>query len=93
MSFDKGWEDFYTDSRNDEDLVDYININTKKKQYILYNDVDDLVTDGYDMDDNYDSAMEVSREIFDIIVAGVKEKRYTRLVPEIDIDDEDDDYE
>lgn len=80
MSFNSDWEDFYTMSSNDEDLVDYVSINTKKKKYILYLDADDLITDSVDEDGNYDENMDVSREIFDIIIAGVKDKGYTRLV-------------
>ena len=90
MAYSREWEDFYTESKNNEDLCDYININTKKKQYILYIDVDNDITDSVDENDNYHFAVETSREIFDIIVSGVKEKGYTRLVPTIESDD---DYE
>ena len=84
MAFSREWEDFYTESKNNEDLCDYININTKKKQYILYVDADIEITDSVDENDNYHFAEETSREIFDIIVSGVKEKGYTRLVPTIE---------
>lgn len=89
MGFTSEWEDFYTESKNNEDLCDYININIKKKQYILYIDVDNDITDSVDENDNYHFAVETSREIFDIIVAGVKEKGFKRLVRE-ETDDEDD---
>ena len=84
MAFSREWEDFYTESKNNEDLCDYININTKKKQYILYIDADIEITDSVDENDNYHFAEETSREIFDFIVSGVKEKAYTRLVPTIE---------
>lgn len=80
MSFNSDWEDFYTTSLNDEDLVDYISINTKQKKYILYIDADDLITDSVDIDGNYDENMFVSRVVFDFIVKGVEDNKYTRLV-------------
>ncbi len=89
MSFNNDWEDFYTDSKNDENLVDYINVNTKTKQYLLYVDVDCDITDSVDENDNYHFSMNVSREIFDIIFAGLLEKGYKRLIEE-DFDDDED---
>ena len=80
MSFNSDWEDFYTISLNDEDLVDYVSINTKQKKYMLYIDVDDLITDSVDEDGNYDTNMFVSREVFNFIIKGLKENNYTRLV-------------
>ena len=80
MSFNTDWEDFYTISLNDEDLVDYVSINTKQKKYMLYIDVDDLITDSVDEDGNYDTNMFVSREVFNFIIKGLKENNYTRLV-------------
>ena len=88
MAYSREWEDFYTESKNNEDLCDYININTKKKQYILYVDADIEITDSVDENDNYHFAEETSREIFEFIVSGVKEKGYTRLVPTIESDDD-----
>ena len=84
MAYSREWEDFYTESKNNEDLCDYININTKKKQYILYVDADIEITDSVDENDNYHFAEETSREIFDIIVSGVKEKGYKRLIEDMD---------
>ena len=68
MSFNTDWEDFYTTSLKEDDLVDYISINTKRKKYILYNDVTDLITDSVDENDNYNECTNVSREIFEIIL-------------------------
>ena len=84
MAYSREWEDFYTESKNNEDLCDYININTKKKQYILYVDADIEITDSVDENDNYHFTEETSREIFDIIVSGVKEKGYKRLIEDMD---------
>lgn len=84
MAYSREWEDFYTESKNNEDLCDYININTKKKQYILYVDADIEITDSVDENDNYHFAEETSREIFDIIVSGVKEKGYKRLIEDME---------
>ena len=80
MSFNSDWEDFYATSLNDEDLVDYVSINTKQKKYMLYIDVDDLIIDSVDEDGNYDINMFVSREVFNFIIKGLKENNYTRLV-------------
>ena len=80
MSFNSDWEDFYTISLNDEDLVDYISVNTKLKKYIIYIDANDLITDSMDEDGNYDENMFVSRTIFDFIVKGVEDNNYTRLI-------------
>lgn len=84
MAYSREWEDFYTESKNNEDLCDYININTKKKQYILYVDADIEITDSVDENDNYHFAEETSREVFDIIVSGVKEKGYKRLIEDME---------
>ena len=81
MSFNSDWEDFYTISLNDEDLVDYISVNTKLKKYIIYIDANDLITDSMDEDGNYDENMFVSRTVFDFIVKGVEDNNYTRLIP------------
>ncbi len=80
MSYNNDWEDFYTTSLNDENLVDYISINTKQKKYMLYIDASDLITDSIDCDDNYNENMLVSRTVFNFIVKGVQENNYTKLV-------------
>jgi len=85
MSFRYEWEDFYTDSMNNEDLIDYIAINSKQKKYILYKDHDDLITESVDQDGNYDESMYVSRTVFEFILSGVKEKNFTQLVQRDDL--------
>ena len=47
---------------------------------MLYIDADYLITDSVDEDGNYDTNMFVSREVFDFIIKGLKENKYTRLV-------------
>ena len=73
---------FYTKSLNDKELVDQIYIDGKSKRYILDIDVSDLVTDGYDEDYNPIDSTYVSRTVFDIIVEGIKQKKYVKYVGE-----------
>ena len=77
MSFSEDWEDFYV--YVDDENVDYIMVNTKKKKYVLYRNVSDLITDSVNEDGEYTNCMSVSREIFEIIVEGVKERKFTQL--------------
>ncbi len=88
MSMYDGWEEFYTVSKVDEDLVDKLSVNTKKKRYTLYENIDSINTDWVDENDNYYNSTYVSREIFDIMLAGIKEKKYIRLIEEVEEDDE-----
>lgn len=91
MTMYDGWEEFYTNSKVDEDLVDKLSVNTKKKRYTLYENIDSINTDWVDEDDNYYDSTYVSREIFDIMLAGIKEKKYVRLIEEVEDDEEDED--
>ena len=75
------WEMFYTTSKIDEDLVDQISIDINNKRFILDIDVSDLATDGYDEADNPICSTYVSREVFEIIVSGIKQKSYVEYVP------------
>ena len=61
------WEMFYTNSKNDEDLVDQISIDVRNKRYVLDTDAPDMVTDGYDENDEPIESNYVSRFVFDII--------------------------
>jgi len=74
------WEMFYTKSKNDDDLVDQISIDVRNKRYILDIDVSDLATDGYDDADNAINSVYVSRDVFDILVSGMKQKNFTEYV-------------
>ena len=85
MAFSYGghWEMFYTDSQLDnEDLVDQISIDTANKRYILDIDAIDMVTDGYDENNEPIYSTYVSRTVFDIIVEGIKRQNYVRYVSE-----------
>ncbi len=75
------WEMFYTHSKNNEDLVDQISINTKKKRFILDIDISNLATDGYDDADDPIDSIYISREMFEIIVLGIKQKNYKEYIP------------
>ena len=73
MSFVTNWERFYTDSKTgDDDLVDYIAIDSEHKQFVLYIDVNELITDGYDENGEPVDSMYVNRFMFDLIVDGLK---------------------
>ncbi len=75
------WEMFYTESKkqNKEDLVDQISIDAVNKVFVLYESVSDMVTDGYDEYGNEINSIYVSREIFDIILQGLKSNGYRQL--------------
>ena len=77
------WEMFYTDSKNDEYLVDQVSIDVKNKRYMLEIDANDMVTDGYDELGNEIRSTYVIREVFDIIISGLKQKNYIELVENI----------
>ena len=79
----KDWEMFYTDSHKsleEERLVDQISIDKVNKRYILDIDAYDLVTDGYDAENNQVNSTYVSRFIFDIIVEGVKQSGFKEAI-------------
>lgn len=79
----KDWEMFYTDSHKsleEEFLVDQISIDKVNKRYILDIDAYDLVTDGYDAENNQVNSTYVSRFIFDIIVEGVKQSGFKEAI-------------
>lgn len=80
FSFGMRWEMFYTTSLNDEELVDQICIDGKSKRYILDIDANDMITDGYDSDDNSIDSTYVSRTIFDIIVEGIKKQNFVEYI-------------
>jgi len=76
----KDWEMFYTDSKNNEDLVDQVSIDKANKRYVLDIDADILVTDGYDEEMNEVESFYVSRFIFDIIIDALKQKGFKQQV-------------
>ena len=75
----KDWEMFYTDSKNNEDLVDQISIDKSNKRFVLDIDADILVTDGHDEEMNDFSSYYVSRFVFDIILEGLEKNNYKKL--------------
>ena len=70
------WEMFYTNSKNNEDLVDQISIDTKNKRYILDIDADIIVTDGEYEDGTEIYSLYISRYMFDLIVAEIKNRGF-----------------
>ena len=73
-------EKFYTDSKNKkEDLVDQISIDVLNKEYVLDLEVPISITDGYDEDGNEIYAIYISREVFDILLQGLKLNNYNQI--------------
>lgn len=66
------WELFYTENEHNDELVDQIEIDQKGKTYKLLINAPDLVTDGYDEYFRYIESSYVSKEVFNIIVNGIK---------------------
>ncbi len=82
MFLAKDWELIHTDSlkkRKNEDLVDQINIDKKNKRFFLQLNGGYYITDGYDCTGEIIYSSSVSREVFDIIVEGVKAKGYREI--------------
>ena len=82
MELIQKWEMFYTESKNDEDLVDQVSIDTKNKRYVLDIDADYLVTDGYYEDDEPICSIPISRFVFDLIIKGLKTDGFIEYVGE-----------
>ena len=70
------WEMFYTNSKNNEDLVDQISIDIKNKRYILDIDADIIVTDGEYEDGTEIYSLYISRYMFDLIVEEIKNRGF-----------------
>ena len=82
LTTEQVWELFYTDAKyqnKEESLVDQISIDVVNKVYILEEEATDMITDGYDDEDNEIYSAYVSREIFDIILQGLKSKGYKQV--------------
>ena len=74
------WENFYTDSKNKkENLVDQISIDVLNKVYALNLEEPDYITDGYDEDGNEICSIYISREVFDILLQGLKLNNYNQI--------------
>lgn len=69
------WEMFYTDTE-DADTIDQISIDTANRRYILDTNVSFLASDGCDDEENEVSSTYVSRAVFDLLLAGLKQNGY-----------------
>ena len=73
-------EKFYTDSKNKkEDLVDQISIDVLNKEYVLDLEEPISITDGEDEDGNEIYAIYINREVFDILLQGLKLNNYNQI--------------
>ena len=70
------WTCYYTSAVGSEDLVDQIEIDIKGKEYRLYKNEENYITDGYDEFGFPQFSSYVSRLVFDILVSGIKEKNF-----------------
>ena len=78
----KNWEMFFTESKiqnKEEDLVDQVSIDVVNKRYLVDESADLLVTDGCDEEGTEFYSTYVSREIFDIILQGLKLNGYKEI--------------
>ena len=73
MSYENEWEQLYTESKIDEDLVDLISINADEKEYLIELNAPSMVTDGEDDEGNQIYSSYISRFTFDLIVKALKE--------------------
>ena len=77
----KNWELFYTDAKGakeEDDLVDQVSIDTVNKRYVLDEGVSDMLTDGYDEENEPIYSKYVSREVFAMLVDALKRNGYHR---------------
>ncbi len=59
--------------------VSIIYIDSKRERYILSEDVDERTIDNSDEDGNEYYSIEVSKEVFAMLVEGVTSKGYTKI--------------
>ena len=79
LTTNQKWERFYTETKNqnkEETFVDQISIDVINKVYLLHEQVDDAEIGGEDEQGNDIYPFYVSREVFDIILEGLKAKGY-----------------
>ena len=79
MSFVHDWELMYTDSKNDEDLVDQVSIDFRNKRYGLDIDANSCVTDGCDEEGNEIYSHYVSRALFDLVIESLDSKGIKKI--------------
>ena len=66
------YERFYRESIYTAYNVDLIEINSAKKEFILSLDVDERISDGYDLIGNEIYCTDISDAVFDAILTGIK---------------------
>ncbi len=90
------WERFYTDAkgyREEEMMVDQIEIDIKNERFILVENADFAITDGQDENGDELYSSYISREMFDLLVEalrakGLKQTSWQEVSPE-DFEDYD----
>ena len=76
------WEIFYTNSKADDYLIDYIEIDVENKRYSIAKDEKDYITGGYDLFGNPVKSSYMSREAFRMLIKGFKTSNYTEIKEE-----------
>ena len=79
LTTNQKWESFYTDAKKqneDESLIDQLSIDVINKVYLVDEQVGLEETDGEDEEGNEIISYYISREVFDIILEGLKAKGY-----------------
>ena len=76
------WEIFYTNSKADDYLIDYIEIDVENKRYSIAKDEKDYITGGYDLFGNPINTSYMSREAFRMLIKGIKASNYTEIKEE-----------
>ncbi len=72
-------ERVYTNSKEDEDLVDLLTVFISKKEYTHKTNQKDFATDGYTELGTEWAASYASRELFDIILSGLTKEGYKEI--------------
>ena len=79
----KNWELFYTHAKGvkeEDNLVDQVSIDTVNKRYVLDEGVSDMLTDGYDEENEPIYSTYVSREVFAMLVDALKRNGYKSII-------------
>lgn len=80
----ENWAIYYCDNSESTvneypGYVDVISIDIKNKRYVLDIHCDERCMDGYYEDDTEKISVYMSREVFEMLLIGVKEKGYTQV--------------
>ena len=73
------WEIFYTDSKVNDYLIEYIKIDVENKRYAVSQNKKDYITGGCDIFGNQICSSYVSREVFKLLIKGIKASNYTEI--------------